>query len=257
MQPSRPWRDRLPKAPFDPQAVKRQTNVGDVFDWIRLFNGLQAELPEPFAVIDVLDGDGADEACEALRALRRNPCFVRHADVDMSNNRMWNINPVLHQISEMTTPGTALDLGCGAGRDSVWLAANGWEVTAVDRLEGNMDCLRKLRAAYAPNDPIHWIQANLNDYKPETTYDLVLLHYCWDENYFRLAKRCVASGGYLSVIGHSEKNYRCFGHPDPSRILKPDRLDWEGYKVVLKNQQWSLDRHSEFLVAQRLTTQPA
>ncbi|MFD3805505.1 class I SAM-dependent methyltransferase [Streptomyces sp. NPDC058619] len=30
------------------------------------------------------------------------------------------------------TAGTALDLGCGHAGDALWLAARGWDVTAVD-----------------------------------------------------------------------------------------------------------------------------
>ena len=245
------WRDRLPKAPLDPQAVMHQTSVTDVYDWIRLLKGFQAELPEPFAVIDVLVGDGADIACEALRTLRRNPRLVPLAQIDGNVNRMWNINPVLHSIMEVTNPATALDLGCGAGRDSVWLAANGWEVTAVDRLEGNVDTLRKLRAAYAPDDPIHWVHTNLNEYKPEALYDLVLLHYCWDQNYFELAKRCVASGGYLSILAHSMKHYQCFGTLRESKILIPSHLKIDGFEIVSNHEAWSIDRHFASVVLKR------
>ena len=245
------WRDRLPKAPLDAGKIQQETGVSTVFDWIRLFNGFHSELPEPFAVIDVLEGPGSELACEALRALRRNPRIVRSADINLVSNRLWNINPVLVKIAEMTTPGTALDLGCGSGRDSVWMAANGWEVTAIDRLEGSIDALKKLRAAYAPNDPINWVQANLNDTKPQNKYDLVLLHYCWDPNYFEFAKSSLEPNGYLSILAHSETHRACFGNPRESKILNPIELDREGFETVIEREFWSLDRHSVSIVLQR------
>lgn len=245
------WRDRLPKAPLDPEATAKKTGVQTVFDWIELFNQFQSELPEPFAVIEVLDGPHADVACEALRALKRCPKLVRYALVNMAGNRMWNINPILYEIANIAYPGTAIDLGCGAGRDAVWLAANGWEVTAVDRLEGNLEVLRKLRFAYAPEDPIHWVHANLHEYQPEQQYDLVLLHYCWDPLYFELAKRCVAPGGLLSVVGHSPKNVQCFAHPRASKALNLGSLDAVGFQIEMVKEAWSRDRHSVSVVMRR------
>jgi SAM-dependent methyltransferase len=245
------WKDRLPKAPLDPQKVQWETGVKTVFNWIELFNGFQAELPEPFAVIDVLEGPGAEVACEALRALRRNPRFARSASINMVSNRLWNINPILYEIAERTQPSTALDLGCGAGRDSVWLAANGWEVTAVDRLQTNLDSIKRLRAAYSPNDPIHWVLANLNETKPQNQYDLVLLHYCWDTNYYELAKKSVVPNGYLSILAHSQTHRNCFGNPRESKILDPKELKKDGFETVTEREFWSIDRHSVSVVLQR------
>jgi SAM-dependent methyltransferase len=245
------WHDRLTKAQLDPQRIQREKGVKTVFDWIELFSGFQSELPAPFAVIEVLEGEGSQEACEALRALRRNPTYVQVADIEVVSNRLWDINPVLYQIAELTNPGTAIDLGCGAGRDSVWLAANGWEVTAIDRLEGNIEALKKLRATYAPNDPITYFEVNLNETEPRNQYDLVLLHYCWDANYFELAKQCVNPNGILSTLAHSEINYKCFAHPRESRILKPNEINREGFTTIIEREFWSLDRHCVSIVLQR------
>ena len=50
------------------------------------------------------------------------------------NRRAWGgrPNPLLVETAEPLSPGAALDLGCGAGGDTGWLAQRGWQVTAVD-----------------------------------------------------------------------------------------------------------------------------
>ena len=51
-----------------------------------------------------------------------------------SNERVWSGQPNAALIGavEGINPGTALDIGCGEGADAVWLAQQGWQVTAID-----------------------------------------------------------------------------------------------------------------------------
>ena len=47
---------------------------------------------------------------------------------------IWSGRPNPQLVAEVAdlTPTTALDVGCGEGADAVWLAARGWQVTALD-----------------------------------------------------------------------------------------------------------------------------
>jgi hypothetical protein len=48
------------------------------------------------------------------------------------SRRAWGgrAEPLLVETAEPLRPGTVLDLGCGAGGDTIWLAQHGWHVTA-------------------------------------------------------------------------------------------------------------------------------
>ena len=47
---------------------------------------------------------------------------------------MWSGRPNGRLLAEVAglIPGWALDVGCGEGADAIWLARNGWTVTAID-----------------------------------------------------------------------------------------------------------------------------
>ena len=51
-------------------------------------------------------------------------------------------------VAEMEglTPGRALDIGCGAGGNAVWLAEHGWQVTATDFADAAIEKGKRLAA---------------------------------------------------------------------------------------------------------------
>lgn len=60
---------------------------------------------------------------------------------------------------ENQAPGRALDIGCGSGRDAVYLAKRGWQVTGIDFAPEGLEKARQ-RAADQQAD-VEWIQADV------------------------------------------------------------------------------------------------
>ena len=115
-------------------------------------------------------------------------------------------NPYLIQEVSDLTPGTALDAGCGAGAEAIWLAARGWQVTAADIASAALDRAAERAAASGLAGQVQWVQADLSVWHPDTRYDLVTTHYAHPampqlEFYDRTAA-WVAPGGTLLIVGH-------------------------------------------------------
>jgi 2-polyprenyl-3-methyl-5-hydroxy-6-metoxy-1,4-benzoquinol methylase len=56
-------------------------------------------------------------------------------------------NRFLVAETEALTPGGAIDLGCGEGRNAIWLAVRGWQATGVDLSEVGLMKARELADA--------------------------------------------------------------------------------------------------------------
>ncbi len=123
-------------------------------------------------------------------------------------------------IAEVTDlpAGTALDAGCGHGADAVWLARQGWEVTAVDVSPTAVSNAKEFAAQQEPASAsrITWVVADLTVWEPPQQYDLVVSQYVHPDLPFsqfvaRLA-RAVACGGTLLVVGHDHADSHSAAH---------------------------------------------
>ena len=118
------------------------------------------------------------------------------------------------------SPGRALDLACGAGRNAVWLAERGWQVTAVDFSGVALSMARALAASRGVG--VEWMEADVVEWSPPPgVYDLVAVLYLQlpaDERriVLRHAAAAVRPGGTLLVVGHDLLNLT-EGWEDPPR----------------------------------------
>lgn len=115
-------------------------------------------------------------------------------------------NATLVGETELLRPGRALDVGCGEGADALWLAANGWDVTALDVSRVALD--RAAAQAESAGVEVRWLHAGLVDAAlPSGTFDLVSAQYPallrTDDNAAeRALLNAVAPGGVLLVVHH-------------------------------------------------------
>ncbi|MGO4597558.1 class I SAM-dependent methyltransferase [Terrabacter sp. 2RAF25] len=115
-------------------------------------------------------------------------------------------NPHLVREAGALSPGTALDAGCGEGGEARWLAAHGWEVTAVDiSAEALVRAVAHERAG-GGDARVEWVGADLTTWKPGRQFHLVTTSYAHPtipqlDLYDRIAA-WVAPGGSLLVVGH-------------------------------------------------------
>ena len=134
----------------------------------------------------------------------------------------WSAVPD-ENLVELVAPlsaGRALDLGCGTGRNALWLARTGWSVTGVDASRVGLEMATE--QANREGLTLHTLRADLIDYVPDpAAYDLVVvanIHLSPSErdSFFAHAASAVAPGGHLYIVGH---------HVDALGISGPPALD--------------------------------
>lgn len=142
--------------------------------------------------------------------------------------RLWSEEPNRFVAEELEglEPGSALDLACGEGRNAVWLAEKGWEVTGVDF--SAVALARAHRMAGDREVEVDWVVADILDWDPGRRFDLVLVAYVHLPLRERMAAMqkavsWVAPGGYLLLVGHDVSTVGVSGPPNPELLWDPER----------------------------------
>jgi SAM-dependent methyltransferase len=160
---------------------------------------------------------------------------------------VWSATPNQFVASELADlrPGRAADLAAGEGRNALWLAELGWQVTAVDFSLAGLDKGRALQERHERGRDLHveWVHGDVLAFESgPVPYDLVVLAYLQlPEDERRTAVRqafgALRVGGTFFLVAHDATNLTegTGGPQDPSVLYTAEEvlgdLDGERFEV--------------------------
>jgi tellurite methyltransferase len=162
----------------------------------------------------------------------------------------WGTRPssiarILFQMHPPRRREKLLDVGCGEGRDSIFFARNGFEVTGFD---SSAEGIRKSLARADENRlSINFFQGNILEHRLEETYDVIFssggLHYIplqLREEILSNYKSFTNRGG---LHAHTVPIYKPFLPKNPEL----DRLEesWRSGEVLTYYHDWKIEFFAE------------
>jgi SAM-dependent methyltransferase len=164
-----------------------------------------------------------------------------------SSEQVWSGQPNGGLVAEVLglVPGRALDVGCGEGADALWLASQGWNVTALE--VSGVALGRAQVAATAAGITVRWVHVGLVEADlPSGAFDLVSVQYpallrTAGEEAEHALLDLVAPEGTLLVVHHADIDI------EHARERGFDPADYVGHEdlAALLGSDW------EVLVAER------
>ncbi len=164
-----------------------------------------------------------------------------------STEALWSGRPNQRLVENVAglSPGVALEIGCGEGADAIWLAQQGWTVTAVDvsRVALERAASHAAETDLAAADRITWSQRDLREWAPEPeSYDLVSEHFLHLPSAVRVPQHArlaaaVKPGGTLLIVGHHPGDNAMMQRPHSDDLFftpeeEASRLPAEEWDVV-------------------------
>lgn len=140
------------------------------------------------------------------------------------------------------TGGAALDVACGVGRHTAWLAEHGYTVDAVDISAAGLQKLAELLKARSLSARVRLIHADLGVWRPEAErYDLAIVTRYLNRDLFApLADALVPGGLILYSSFHTDVlNLRDF---EPKYLLQPGELllAFSGFEILAyEERRWA------------------
>ena len=155
----------------------------------------------------------------------------------------------------LETPGRALDVAGGAGRNSLWLADRGWHPTLVDISPVAAGSVRE--SAQRRGVQIDTIVADLTaEPLPAGPWDLILMVHYLQRDLFPRCIDCLAPRGILAFSIATVRNLERHERPPRPYLLEPGEATTlvEPLDVLFASEGWfDDDRHEARIIARNTT----
>lgn len=172
-----------------------------------------------------------------------------------SEEYYWGLNPnqMCYEIMKLKPPirpYRVLDIGCGEGKDAVFLAKNGYLVSAFDVAETGLAKAREL----AERSGVHvdFFKANVLDYKPDTVFDVIfssgVFHYITPdirEEFTTSLKEHTAVGGIHAINVFVDKPF--IGKAPDSEKKESEKGNWKSGELFTCYHDWLFHKNEEVI----------
>ncbi len=145
-------------------------------------------------------------------------------------------NPFLKKNIGLLGQGKALDLASGEGRNAVFLAGQGFDVTAVDISEVGLKKTERLAGEKGVR--VQTVQSDLDEFRIEKSgYDLIADFYFLDRNLIPKIKAGIRRGGKVIFETYilEQRSLATRGPKNPRYFLGPNELlsFFDGFRVLI------------------------
>jgi len=157
-------------------------------------------------------------------------------------------SPLLVEVADLLPPGRALDLACGPGRNALFLASLGWQVTAVDRSPVAIRLLRERTDGLSIDTRLADLETGEFAIEP-AAFDLVCDFHYLQLDLFPALREAVRPGGVFTGSIHLRDKHR-----ESRYAVNPGELreQFQGWKILFYSESASAGhRPSARIIARR------
>jgi tellurite methyltransferase len=154
-----------------------------------------------------------------------------------ATNREQAPDPLLVEVADAIPAGAALDLACGGGNNSIYLASLGWRVTSVDRSAVAIGMLRQRAAGLRLTATAADLESGAFPVAPDG-FDLICDFYYLHRAVFPQIRAGVRPGGIFVAAIHLVDPDATSGPHSPAFLLEPGELrrEFEEWKIVFYSE---------------------